>query len=650
ENIPTKIGFRITDRYGRGIQCTGVVTEDDQDTIARFEPYKFGIGTFMLTPRSGHHYRAIFRLADGTAVATLLPAAAKEGVVMNVVAEDPDHWRVNIQASPTIPTASTSTPTTAPGGSTPASEVYLLAHTRGQVKLAQTATLTAGKASFVIDKNALGQGVSTLTLFNSARQPLCERLVFRQPAHPLQLTIQPDKATYGTRQKISLSISTATAAFPAAPTATALGTAPAFPANCSLSVFRVDDLQTEPETHIGNYLWLASDLKGKIESPEYYFDHPDDDQAIDNLMLTHGWRRFRWGDVASHAAPLFDFPPEFNGAIIDGKLFDTKTNAPAPGIEVYLSVPGTRTQFTSAISDDQGRVHFELKDFYGGQEIVVQTDPTRDSTYRFEIQNPWAETFTDQRPMAPFALPKLDSGTLTDRDIATQVLNRYAGVRLKRFHVPAIADTTKFYYKADFSYLLDDYTRFTTMEEVMREYVTLMLVQRRSGHYHLPLYELPYNQFFETDPLILLDGVPVFNIDSLMVLDPLKIKKLETLQRKVFMGALYFPGIMNWTTYKGDLGGYILDPHSTVIDYEGLAMQREFYSPSYATEEASATHLPDFRNVLYWTPDVPIDKQGHGSLSFYSSDLPGKYIVVAEGLAPDGSAGSGMATFTITPP
>jgi 5-hydroxyisourate hydrolase-like protein (transthyretin family) len=511
-------------------------------------------------------------------------------------------------------------------------EVYLIGHTRQQVKVAEAAVFANGKASFSIDKKTLGEGISSLTLFNSARQPLCERLVFRQPAHPLQISVQPDKQQYGPRQRIDLGVGL---------------TGDTSTAQCSLSVYRVDALQTAPETRIGDYLWLGSDLKGKIESPEYYFDHPEDTQAMDNLMLTHGWRRFKWGDVQSHGKPTFDFPPEYNGAIITAKITDTHTGAPGKGIQVYLSVPGTRTQFTCAFSDDEGQVHMELKDFYGGQEIIAQTDPTRDSTYRIDVQSPWVEAYTDDRPTSPYRLPKGDSGVLSDRDLAMQVLNRYGGEKLKKFHLPAIADTTPFYYHPDFSYLLDDYTRFTTMEEVLREYVTLMMVQRRGGHFHLPLFELPYNQFFDTDPLILLDAVPVFNIDSLVALDPLKVKRLHTIQHKVFMGSTYFPGIMNFTTYKGDLGGYIIDPHSTVVDYEGLSMQREFYDPVYPNAEAVASHLPDFRNVLYWTPSVPLATGGKGALSFYTSDLPGKYIVVAEGLTADGSAGTGIATFEV---
>src|SRR5262249_34770036 len=197
---------------------------------------------------------------------------------------------------------------------------------------------------------------------------------------------------------------------------------------------------------------------------------------------------------------------------------------------------------------------------------------------------------------------------LQDRNVAEQVLNRYAGLRLKQFSVP-LADTGTFF-KPDYNYLLDDFVRFTTMEEVMREYVTMMYVQRRRGHFHLPLYNIPYNQPFDDDPLILLDGVPIFDIDKLMALDPLKIRKLQTVQRRYFLGGGTFPGIMNWISYKGDLAGYILDPHAVVVDYAGLELEREFYSPAYPGAEERASHLPDFRNVLYWSPELSTGAAG----------------------------------------
>jgi hypothetical protein len=616
QNIPGKVAFKVTDQYGRGVECSGVITEDDQDTIVRFRPWRFGIGNFVLTPRAGHRYRSTVRLADGTAISTLLPAAYPDGMVMSVSEEDTAHFRVNVQS-------------TASG-----SDIYLIAHTRQSVKLAEAVTLKEGKASFLVDKSSLGEGISHLTLFNAERQPVCERLVFTFPSRRLHIGVSTDKATYATRKPIQLQVGP-----------TGVDGRP-LKADCSLSVFRVDSLQTVPSGDISSYLWLTSDLKGKIESPGYYFDHPEDGQAIDNLMMSHGWRRFRWEEVLHRITPSFDFPPEYNGAIISGKVVDTRiSGGTGKFAQVYLSVPGTRTQFASAYCDSTGQIRLEMKDFYGGQEVIVQTDPSEDSVFRVDITNPFSEKYTEGL-LPPFIFPSYDSAILAEKSLDMQVLNRYGGERLKQFRLSGV-DTNTFYRYPDHSYLLDDYTRFTTMEEVMREYVVMMLVKKKGSHYHLPVFDLPNNRFFEGDPLILLDGVPVFNIDSLMVLDPLKFRKLDVVQRRYFLGSTSYEGIMNWITYKGDLGGYVLDPHATVVDYEGLQLQREFYSPSYATEEQAGSHLPDFRNVLYWCPAVPQDSTGKSTLSFYSSDLPGKYVVIVEGLTADGDGGGGIASFEV---
>ena len=615
ENIGSKVAFRIADQYGRGIECSGVVTEDDEDTITRFRPEKFGIGSFILTPRPGHRYRSTIRLADGTAISNLLPTAYKEGMVMTVSEEDNDHIRVNVQSTTT------------------GAAIYLIAHTRQSVKFSEAAILKEGKAGFLIDRKTLGDGISHLTVFNAEKQPICERLVFKHPSGQLHMDLSTDKDSYATRQKITLQINT---------------TSPRkhpLPADCSLSVFRVDSLQAAPADDIAGYLYLTSDLKGRIECPDYYLHHPEDKTAIDNLMISHGWRRFRWEEVLRHSAPGFWFPPEYNGAIITGSVVDTRTGKAASGILSYLSVPGTRTQFAPAYSQNDGQVKFEMKDFYGSQEIIVQTDPSQDSMYRVDIDNPFMERYTGAL-LPPFTLPGSYSTTLTDNSIAAQVVNKYNGPRLRQLHFPAV-DTSTFYYKADYSYLLDDYTRFTTMEEVLREYVIYMLVQKRSSRFHLPLYDLVNQTMFEDDPLILLDGVPVFDINKLMAVDPLKIRKLDMVHRRYFYGVAFFDGIMNWTTYKGDLGGYTLDPHATVVDYEGLQLEREFYAPSYAEGQAPESHLPDFRNVLYWSPTVPVDPQGKGQLSFYTSDIPGKYVVVVEGLTADGAAGSSLMSFEV---
>ena len=76
------------------------------------------------------------------------------------------------------------------------------------------------------------------------------------------------------------------------------------------------------------------------------------------------------------------------------------------------------------------------------------------------------------------------------------------------------------------------------------------------------------------------------------------------------------------------------------MDYEGMQLEREFYSPLYETEAKVSERLPDFRNVLYWSPNLKIDSNGKKSISFYTSDQQNKYTVVVQGISPEGKLGA----------
>lgn len=195
---------------------------------------------------------------------------------------------------------------------------------------------------------------------------------------------------------------------------------------------------------------------------------------------------------------------------------------------------------------------------------------------------------------------------------------------------------------------MDDYTRFVTMEEVMREYVAEVRVRKQQELYHFQVLNSPYKVFFENDPLLLLDGVPIFDIGKIVSFDPLKIKKIDVVTQRYYSGALVNYGIVSYKTYNGDLGGFQLDPAALVVEYEGLQLSREFYSPIYTAGNAQQNRLPDFRNVLYWSPEISTDKQGKAQLSFFTSEIPGTYAVFVQGITTGGSAGSSVITFSVT--
>jgi hypothetical protein len=614
--IASKVGFKAVNKSGKGIDFTGAVIDQKNDTVAKFQPLKFGMGHFSFTPVAGNTYKAVVR-AGGAPVVKDMPAVKEKGYVMTLT--DAGSGKLQIIVNSNI---------TSSDGS-----VYLFVHTGQVIKTAQRAPQINGTATFAIDRSALSDGISHLTVFDGDKHPVCERLYFKRPTSNLMIDAASDQQNYSNRKKVNVSL------------AAKAQSGKLLEADLSMSVYRLDAYQTLEPGDISSYFWLSSDLRGNVESPEYYIKNntAEANEAADNLMLTQGWRRFQWSDVLQNKAASFSFLPEYNGHIVTGKIINTTTNSPAYDVIAYFAVPGKRVQLFASRSDTTGHILFNTKDLYGPGEIIVQTDSHRDTTYHIDIQNPFSEQFS-KLPLSPFELTPDMKAPLELQNVAMQVQNIYAGSKTKQFYEPYI-DSTGFYGKPDHVYRLDDYTRFTTMEEVLREYIREVNVFHPRNRYQIRV--IGDKGFLEGDPLVLLDGIPVFDMNKVMAIDPLKIKRLDVIKDRYFWGPADAEGILSYASYKGDLAGVEVDPNAIVMDYEGMQLQRVFYSPVYDTDAQISSHTPDFRSLLYWAPTVKTNTAGKTRLSFYTSDEEGKYIGVIQGMTADGQSGSQTFTFDV---
>ncbi|WP_207431050.1 hypothetical protein [Sabulibacter ruber] len=206
---------------------------------------------------------------------------------------------------------------------------------------------------------------------------------------------------------------------------------------------------------------------------------------------------------------------------------------------------------------------------------------------------------------------------------------------------------TPFYGVPDKRYKLREYTNFPTLEESFREFVIEVLVRKKYQSSHFFAFDKPNNRYFETEPLVLIDGVPVFNTNKILAYSPSLVKQIDLLNRKYFYGPFSFNGIVSLSTYAGDLKGFELDPNAIIFDYEGVQQQREFFSPVYETSAQVNSRLPDFRNVLHWAPNINTNGQGKGNVSFYTSDKKGTYVGVVQGMNQQGEIGVHTFTFKV---
>jgi hypothetical protein len=157
-----------------------------------------------------------------------------------------------------------------------------------------------------------------------------------------------------------------------------------------------------------------------------------------------------------------------------------------------------------------------------------------------------------------------------------------------------------------------------------------------------------FGTYFEEDPLILLDGIPIGDASKIVALDPLKIRRIEVVTHNCYVGSSVFEGVVNVKSYSGEIGATQIDPNALVVEFEGLQQQRVFYSPVYDSQVTRDSHMPDFRNVLNWTPQIQLDPAGTSRINFYSSDLKGKFAVVIQGISKDGLPARAVSFFEVT--
>ncbi|WP_460503561.1 MG2 domain-containing protein, partial [Hymenobacter agri] len=358
--LRSRVAFKVTDRTGRGMAATGKVLNQRGTVVATFQTLHRGMGAFDFTPAAGSDvYTAVVTLPNGQPLTRPLPQAFELGYVLHLDPTDPAHLRLTVAASP----ARTET-------------VYLLGHSRQQVALATRLNLVNGQGALTVDAGSLLDGVSHFTLFTGAQQPVCERLYFRPPTRALAVAARPDKPQYGPRAKVQLQVSAADQQTP-------------LPANLSMAVYRLDSLNTTPLPGIDRVLWLTSELTGPVEDPDYYFTATNAAalEATDHLLLTQGWSRFRWEEVLA-AKPLA-FRPEPHGLVARAQLLQAN-GQPRANVNTFLASPSRLTRLGNALSNAEGLVEFELTDFTGPRDLVLQADPAQDSTSRLRLLDPFS--------------------------------------------------------------------------------------------------------------------------------------------------------------------------------------------------------------------------------------------------------------------
>jgi hypothetical protein len=335
---------------------------------------------------------------------------------------------------------------------------------------------------------------------------------------------------------------------------------------------------------------------------------------------------------------------ELEGHIISGYLRLKTTDEPLKNTDISLSFVGKTARCQFSKTDDKGAFNFVVKES-GLNEIVIQPLSPDISGYYIELNQPFSSIFSKFKP-AEFYLDSSRLDQINKVIISMQVNNIYEPFRQTRSDesTTVIPD---FYGKPESTIIMADYIELTSLKEVVKELLPNVYTLKQNGKHDFKLINKFRGQPFENKPLVLVDGVPVYDFEKVLSINSKEIEKAEIINTRYFISGNVFDGIVSFITKKANLGVMEFDNSIFRQAYEGCQVQNSFYSPDYSAAATKDKHIPDFRNTLYWKPDLQTGKDGKGEIEFFTSDESSDYEIVVEGISPDGKTGYNSASFRV---
>ncbi|MCJ7449262.1 MAG: hypothetical protein MUO72_16425 [Bacteroidales bacterium] len=341
--------------------------------------------------------------------------------------------------------------------------------------------------------------------------------------------------------------------------------------------------------------------------------------------------------IANFINYSFEIPsylPELEGELISGVILNKATNEPLRETDISLSFVGKTAKCQFMKTNTKGEFIFVVKDRAGLDEIVIQ--PLRnDITGSYvELNLPFCNTFNGNRP-APFILDSNKVESINNAVISMQVNNIYEQARDQSDSL-ATVQMHDFFGKPSRRVIMTDFIELTDIREVVKEILPEVTLLRKERVPALKVISSSPYRIFENQALVLFDGVPVYDIEKLLDISSRELERIDIINTRYFYSDYVFEGILSFVSKKGNLSAIESDNSVFRQIFEGCLDQKNFYSPDYSTDSLRSGRIPDFRNTLYWKPDVITSESGTASIEFFTSDEGMEYIIIVEGFTSGG--------------
>ncbi|MGB2686333.1 MAG: hypothetical protein WBC43_15050, partial [Olleya sp.] len=395
---------------------------------------------------------------------------------------------------------------------------------------------------------------------------------------PLKLEL--DKTIFQTRQPIDLTIESTSS--------TGLG-------SYSISVRKLDELDT----------------KKSVTTVDYKKVYPQKNK-IETIIL-----------------------PELRGELFVGELSSISDSISVQNKIVGLSFPGEDYLFKIATTNKDGRFYTSVDEDYSTEDVYVQVIDETPENYEIGLQSETDLNLSNLK-FDKFNINRDMETIIQERSIFNQIENAYYSSKPDTILIGK--PNKRFYGEGTMNYMLDEYTRFSSIKETFVEVVEHVWIQQNKkgkSEFHVrPI--LPYMESGKL-PLVFIDGILVQDHDRLINLSSAQVQSINISRNQHFYGTKAFQGVVDVMTFKTN---YFENYYNSDMLTQKLFKPREnknYYQQSYDVSFTEKyARLPDFRYQLVWLPSFKMNENVE-HIEFYSSDITGEFEVSLEGFTDQGT-------------
>ena len=270
---------------------------------------------------------------------------------------------------------------------------------------------------------------------------------------------------------------------------------------------------------------------------------------------------------------------EMEGHIIKARIKNVYDGQTFMGSQIRpsLSIVGKQIHYFEGKMVNDSTAVFYTFGVYGKQPLVLSATSSTGVRLPIEMISPFAALLPKKLPHLVFHYKRneVEARSLDMQRHQIAITPAKHELQLGVFEddtaeegVPLDYNETVLGTKPDLSYNLDEYRQFLTIREVLIEYVSCVSKKKNNGitQLYVRREQDPYDISLST--LVLIDGMPVFDVERLLNYDARRIHYINIYGGQYTFGHGIYNGILSFVTRSGRLTNYPTERNMQYLVYE----------------------------------------------------------------------------------